>query len=308
MQQQCAALAAPLAPTIASPIRWVAATGAWGAGVHVRCSALTAPPLLACRRAALLGSCPRLAGLPVANKSTGEPGDAVCRHRRPPPPPPHEVLPPVCCSNPASPLLPPLSHHPAARHAARRPHRSAGTARATAAPPAPLTGGTVAWERTLPLGPGASVTVQVATGGDEQRILVFTNRPGRLLLHWGVEGGRNYKGGWRLPGDRCRPDGTVNYKNRALQTPFRPAGSNGVGLQVRMGGRGWVWRCARLATVPGEAAPCAVVGHASWSCWWVLHDSVAIRGAATASRLLMFSTSSRLLLVCPGPHSLPLPA
>lgn len=44
---------------------------------------------------------------------------------------------------------------------------------------------------------------------------------GRLLLHWGVEGGKNYKGGWRLPDNACRPDGTQQYKDRALQTPFR---------------------------------------------------------------------------------------
>ncbi len=49
---------------------------------------------------------------------------------------------------------------------------------------------------------------------------VSTTSQGKLLLHWGVEGGRKYKGGWRLPGDSCRPDGTVQYKNRALQTPF----------------------------------------------------------------------------------------
>ena len=29
------------------------------------------------------------------------------------------------------------------------------------------------------------------------------------------------QGGWRLPGDSCRPEGTVIYKNRALQTPWR---------------------------------------------------------------------------------------
>ena len=47
---------------------------------------------------------------------------------------------------------------------------------------------------------------------------------GRLLLHWGVEGGRDYKGGWRLPGDACRPEGTHNHKDRALQTPFKCVG------------------------------------------------------------------------------------
>lgn len=47
---------------------------------------------------------------------------------------------------------------------------------------------------------------------------------GRLLLHWGVEGGKNYKGGWRLPDNPCRPDGTQQYKDRALQTPFRWVG------------------------------------------------------------------------------------
>lgn len=49
-----------------------------------------------------------------------------------------------------------------------------------------------------------------------------TPQAGKLLLHWGVEGGKNYKGGWRLP-DR-RPEGTVQYKDRALQTPWRCVG------------------------------------------------------------------------------------
>jgi hypothetical protein len=38
-----------------------------------------------------------------------------------------------------------------------------------------------------------------------------------------VEGGKDYKGGWRLPGAACRPDGTTQYKDRALQSPFRSA-------------------------------------------------------------------------------------
>lgn len=75
------------------------------------------------------------------------------------------------------------------------------------------------------------MTVQVAIdAGGEQRVVVSTNRPGPLLLHWGVEGGKHYKGGWRLPGEQYRPEGTQNYKNRALQTPFRPV--DGSGMQV----------------------------------------------------------------------------
>ena len=48
-----------------------------------------------------------------------------------------------------------------------------------------------------------------------------TKLPGKLLLHWGVEGGADYKGGWRLPGTDVWPEGTVQYKDRALQTPWR---------------------------------------------------------------------------------------
>ncbi|KAJ0095371.1 hypothetical protein Patl1_16076 [Pistacia atlantica] len=43
-----------------------------------------------------------------------------------------------------------------------------------------------------------------------------------LLLHWG--GIRDGKGKWVLPSRQ--PDGTKNYKNRALRTPFSNSGSN----------------------------------------------------------------------------------
>lgn len=93
------------------------------------------------------------------------------------------------------------------------------------------------WEQQLPLGSGGTVIVQVFASGDEQRVSVATNRQGRLVLHWGVEGGRGYKGGWRLPDERCRPEGTVMYKNRALQTPFRQQNGNGVQVvEVRLTG------------------------------------------------------------------------
>jgi hypothetical protein len=69
--------------------------------------------------------------------------------------------------------------------------------------------------------------ITVSHDGSDQIIDLKTDlEAGRLLLHWGVEGGRNYKGGWRLPGGECRPEGTQQYKDRALQTPFRYASSS----------------------------------------------------------------------------------
>jgi alpha-glucan,water dikinase len=53
-----------------------------------------------------------------------------------------------------------------------------------------------------------------------QRIHLETEHPSKnLILHWGVIGGKNYKGGWRLPGQR--PKDTVQYKERALQTSWQ---------------------------------------------------------------------------------------
>ena len=66
--------------------------------------------------------------------------------------------------------------------------------------------------------------MEQSDSGDQQA-LVETELAGKLILHWGVEGGVNYEGGWRLPGGPCRPEGTVEYKKRALQTPFRCAGA-----------------------------------------------------------------------------------
>lgn len=70
-----------------------------------------------------------------------------------------------------------------------------------------------------------SVTVSEGAGGT-QHVHITCDKPGRLLLHWGVEGGASSKTGWRLPSAASRPEGTAEYKKRALQTPFVP-GSNG---------------------------------------------------------------------------------
>ena len=64
------------------------------------------------------------------------------------------------------------------------------------------------------------VEVEQGEAGD-QKVHLHTTLPGRLVLHWGVEGGQDYQGGWRLPGSTARPDGTTQYKDRALQTPWR---------------------------------------------------------------------------------------
>lgn len=97
---------------------------------------------------------------------------------------------------------------------------------------APPAGGEAVYSREFPLGSSTlRVSVEAAADGD-QIITVATSLPGRLLLHWGVEGGAGYKGGWRLPAERCRPPGSIQYKQRALQTPFSPGGNGSAGQQA----------------------------------------------------------------------------
>jgi len=76
-------------------------------------------------------------------------------------------------------------------------------------------------EKQYKLGGKFDLKVIVEDDGETQRVKLTTEHPGRPLLHWGVKGGLDYQGGWRLPGDEARPQGTVAYKSRALQTPFR---------------------------------------------------------------------------------------
>ncbi|MEW5309696.1 MAG: hypothetical protein WDW38_001561 [Sanguina aurantia] len=79
-------------------------------------------------------------------------------------------------------------------------------------------------DKTFPLRNGTTVRISVQqSGAGDQVVRMLTDlQGGRLLLHWGVEGGKDYKGGWRLPqSSGSRPDGTVQYKDRALQSPIR---------------------------------------------------------------------------------------
>ena len=67
-----------------------------------------------------------------------------------------------------------------------------------------------------------------------QRIVCRSNLRGALILHWGVVGGPEYKGGWRLPGKDAWPPGTYNYKDRALQTPFNRQGAEDPVLELEL--------------------------------------------------------------------------
>eukprot|EP00242_Pyramimonas_sp_CCMP2087_P007883 CAMPEP_0198223456 /NCGR_PEP_ID=MMETSP1445-20131203/92604_1 /TAXON_ID=36898 /ORGANISM="Pyramimonas sp., Strain CCMP2087" /LENGTH=193 /DNA_ID=CAMNT_0043902291 /DNA_START=444 /DNA_END=1021 /DNA_ORIENTATION=- len=52
----------------------------------------------------------------------------------------------------------------------------------------------------------------------ETEMIFSTDLPGQLLLHWGVE--QAGKEGWGFPARDQWPEATVQYKDRALQTPF----------------------------------------------------------------------------------------
>lgn len=160
----------------------------------------------------------------------------------------------------------------------------------------------VAFERTLPLGP-ANVNMQVSASDDDQTITISTTLPGRLVLHWGVEGGRDYRGGWRLPGEPCQPEGTVNYKNRALQTPFRSANGNGLQARAAQG------RCA-CSVAPVASAPAGLP--TGCLCQTQLLDtrSAAPPGLRLPARILplcanisRFCYAARLTRLPPCPHA-----
>lgn len=63
--------------------------------------------------------------------------------------------------------------------------------------------------------PGSSTNVEFC---------VTNTNSDNLMLHWGVL--RDKGGKWILP--PCRPEGTRDYKNRALRTPFQHSGTNSV--------------------------------------------------------------------------------
>ncbi|KAK2077624.1 hypothetical protein QBZ16_004470 [Prototheca wickerhamii] len=108
-------------------------------------------------------------------------------------------------------------------------------ARATAVPEAPSATDARSWSRTFDITGGDFVTAEVAVDeAGTQTVTVRTDKPGSLLLHWGVEGGADYRGGWRLPGASARPPATTQYKQRALQSRFLPEEGNAPWQSVRI--------------------------------------------------------------------------
>ncbi|WPT16709.1 Alpha-glucan water dikinase [Picochlorum sp. SENEW3] len=91
------------------------------------------------------------------------------------------------------------------------------------------TDASVAYRRDYDAGKGKRVTAETIVSDDGDRIVrIESDIPGKLLLHWGLEG--NEGEGWRLPGKEVWPEGTVEYKRRALQTRF---GDGGVEIRLR---------------------------------------------------------------------------
>lgn len=74
------------------------------------------------------------------------------------------------------------------------------------------------YEREYQVKKGCRVRAETRVGDGGKRLVeISTDIPGKFVLHWGLQG----EGGdsWRLP--ETRPEGTVEYKRRALQTPFQ---------------------------------------------------------------------------------------
>eukprot|EP00240_Pyramimonas_obovata_P014794 CAMPEP_0118941326 /NCGR_PEP_ID=MMETSP1169-20130426/33602_1 /TAXON_ID=36882 /ORGANISM="Pyramimonas obovata, Strain CCMP722" /LENGTH=218 /DNA_ID=CAMNT_0006886045 /DNA_START=131 /DNA_END=783 /DNA_ORIENTATION=- len=55
----------------------------------------------------------------------------------------------------------------------------------------------------------------------EDEVILSTDLPGSLILHWGVE--QAGKTGWNFPPTADWPEKTIQYKDRALQSPFMQA-------------------------------------------------------------------------------------
>jgi hypothetical protein len=88
-------------------------------------------------------------------------------------------------------------------------------------------------EKTFTFGGDSKIDIVVHEDivSGHQHIHLRTTHPStNLILHWGVQGGQNYRGGWRLPVQR--PPNTIQYKDRALQTAWQCALSFSVATAI----------------------------------------------------------------------------
>src|SRR5206468_2868898 len=65
---------------------------------------------------------------------------------------------------------------------------------------------------------GGHLAVGVTKAGAFYSVLLFSNVPGPLALHWGIA--RRSPHEWLQPPEALRPEGTILWQSHTAQTPF----------------------------------------------------------------------------------------
>jgi len=79
--------------------------------------------------------------------------------------------------------------------------------------------GEVIYEAVDDVGADGQIASAVVKKDGQYRIVLISNIPGSLILHWGV--GIHRQGDWSLPPQALWPDNTTIYENASAKTPFR---------------------------------------------------------------------------------------
>src|SRR5439155_6852665 len=72
--------------------------------------------------------------------------------------------------------------------------------------------------KVVPLDSGDELAAAVIRRGDHYRIVLLSDAPSPLVLHWGVP--ERARSQWRPPRSEWRPPGTLVVNDQAVQTPF----------------------------------------------------------------------------------------
>ncbi|KAK3236472.1 alpha-glucan water dikinase [Cymbomonas tetramitiformis] len=82
------------------------------------------------------------------------------------------------------------------------------------------------------LASGDILQVEVSRDKDFFLVSLSSTSQGKNILHWGLE--YQFQDGWQFPPAEFQPQGTRNYNDRALQTPWIPAQGAGQTLLIRV--------------------------------------------------------------------------